>query len=63
MIKEFDSLAITIDNYDKLSADEKKERVRKREELLKRMSNEEIKELLGRAYPPQFKQKIRELRK
>lgn len=63
MIKEFDALAITTENYDKLSAEEKKERIRKREELLKKMSDAEIQELLSRAYPSQFKQKINQVRR
>lgn len=59
MIKEFDSLAITTDNYDKLSKQEINERVKKREELLSKMSRDEINQLLKRPYPPQFKAKLK----
>ena len=62
MIKEFDELAITNENYDKLTATERKQRTQKRYELIKKMNEKEIEELLKRPYPSQFKMKIKELR-
>ena len=59
MIKEFDSLAITGNDYDKLSDSEIKERVKKREMLLSKMSKEELNQLLKRPYPLQMKAKIK----
>lgn len=61
MIKEFDELAITSENYDKLTPEERKERTRKSDALIKKMSKEEIEELLKRPYPAQYKIKIKEL--
>ena len=59
MVKEFDNLAIKSDEYERLSESEKRERVRKREELLSKMSKEELNELLKRPYPSQMKEKIK----
>lgn len=59
MINEFDKLAITSEEYKEMSETEINERVKKREELLKRMSRKEIEELLKRDYPVQFKQKLK----
>lgn len=59
MIKEFDNLTIKSDEYERLSESEKRERVRKREELLSKMSKEELNELLKRPYPSQMKEKIK----
>lgn len=63
MIKEFDDLAITFDNVDKLTKEERIARAKKRKEILKQMSEEEINELLSRPYPSQFKDTIRKSRK
>lgn len=59
MIEEFDKLAITSDNYNKLSEEERKSRVKKREQLLAKMTKEELQILLKRPYPGQMKEKIR----
>ena len=60
MIEEFDKLAITTENYDKLSKEEIKKREAKRRELLSKMSNAELNELLERPYPGQYKQVIKQ---
>lgn len=59
MIEKFDSLQMTFDDAKKLSLEERKERAREREQLLSKMTNDELNELLKRPYPSQFKQKIR----
>jgi len=59
MIKEFDELEINTSNVSKLSENEKKERAKKREALLAKMSSQELNTLLKRPYPSQFKEKIK----
>jgi hypothetical protein len=55
MIEEFDSLAVTTENYKKLTDSEQEERHRKREQLLAKMSKEELQILIARPYPSQYK--------
>lgn len=63
MIAKFDELAITFDNFDEMSTSERIARAKKRKELLKQMSDEEIDELLKRPYPARFKETIKKSRK
>ena len=58
MLEEYDRLAITSDLVDKLSEAELEKRVNERDNLIKEMSEEEIKELLERPMPTQYKEKI-----
>ena len=62
MIEEFDSLVISDYMLDKLTEEEIKERTKKRDELIRKMSDEEIEILYKRPYPPQYKIKIKEIR-
>ena len=63
MIKEFDKLAITSENVKGMSWEEQKRRAKEREQLLSKMTNEELNELLKRPYPSQYKAKIRKFLK
>lgn len=63
MIEKFDKLAITTDNIKNMSLDEQKKRAKEREQLLSKMTNDELNELLKRPYPSQFKMKIRKFLK
>lgn len=62
MLKEYDDLVIKANEVDKLSLEERKARTKKRDELIKKMSDSEIKEILSRNIPPQYKEKVRKLR-
>ena len=63
MIKEFDKLAITTENVKDMPLEEQKRRAKEREQLLSKMTNEELNELLKRPYPSQYKAKIRKFLK
>ena len=63
MIEKFDSLQMTFEDAKKLSLEEKKERAKQREELLSKMTNKELNELLNRPIPNQYKEKIRKFLK
>ena len=63
MIKEFDKLAITTENVKDMSLEEQKRRAKEREQLLSKMTNEELNELLKRPYPSQYKAQIRKFLK
>lgn len=62
MLKEYDELVVKANEVDKLSLEERKARTKKRDELIKKMSDSEIKEILSRNIPPQYKEKVRKLR-
>lgn len=62
MLEKYDNLAITSEKADSMTEDELKEVVAKRDELIKKMSDDEIKELMKRPLPPQYKIKIQKLR-
>lgn len=62
MLEIYDNLAITPELSERLSEEEIKERVKQRDEIIKKMSDEEIEELLNRPLPAQYKAKIKELR-
>ncbi len=62
MLEKYDKLAITPELVNKLSSEELKERVKERDELIKEMSDAEIKELLNRPIPSQYKAKIKKIR-
>ena len=59
LIDEFDKLAIFANEYSKMSDKQIKERVKKRDELLKKMSKEELEILLNRNYMGQYKIKLK----
>ena len=62
MLEEFDKLNIYANEYDKMTEDEIQERIKKRDELIKKMTDEEIEELLSRNILGQYKAKIKRLR-
>jgi hypothetical protein len=62
MIEEFDRLAIYVNELDNLSKEEIIQRVKMQDELLKRMSDEEINTILSRKIPVQYKIKISKIR-
>ncbi len=62
MIEEFDRLAIYVNELDNLSKEEIRQRVKMQDELIKRMSDEEINVILSRKIPVQYKIKISKIR-
>ena len=62
MIEEFDRLAIYVNELDNLSKEEIRQRVKMQDELIKRMSDEEINVILSRKMPVQYKIKISKIR-
>ena len=59
MIKEHDRLAKEIAEVMGKDLEKAKELSKQKDELLSRMSKEELNELLKRPYPPQYKMKIK----
>jgi len=63
LLEEYDSLVIKANEYELLTKVEMVERSKKRDDLIRKMSNEEIEELLSRNLVVQYKMKIARIRK
>lgn len=62
MLEEYDKLENEITKYVPDDMTKAKELVTQKQELIKKMNDDEIQELLNRPYPAQYKAKIKELR-
>lgn len=59
MIKEHDRLSLEIAKVAEEDMEKAKELVKEKEKVLSEMSNDEIKTLMKRPYPPQYKTKLK----
>lgn len=64
MLKKFDEITKEISSLILSKGDEQKiqELIKEQDEIVKQLSDEEVKELLGRNIPGQYKAKINKLR-